>query len=105
MSIWRVLIISISLLINSRILMKSHLYRVTSQLLEGLAALFYPEHCVICDKELNQQNNHFCFVCRENLHYTYFEFNEADPSAAKLFWGGVNLEGAYARLYLERAIS
>lgn len=85
--------------------MKSHLYRVTSQLLEGLAALFYPEHCVICDKELNQQNNHFCFACRENLHYTYFELYEDDTYADQLFWGRVYIERAYAMLYFEKGNS
>src|SRR5690554_779547 len=83
--------------------MKTYLYTIVFRLLDGLASLFYPDHCVMCDRELNQQDKHFCFVCREDLHYTYFELYEGDDTYAdQVFWGRLNIEGVYSMLYFEK---
>ena len=72
---------------------------------EGCVSLFYPRFCVICKKELNAQNEHFCFLCEQDLHFTYFEKYKISSIADELFWGRLNTENVYALLYYEKGNS
>lgn len=82
--------------------MKTSLKTSTAELLDGLVSLFYPYHCVMCRTELSKQDEYFCFACREELHYTYFEKYEDYTFADQVFWGRINIENVYSMLYFEK---
>lgn len=85
--------------------MKVELLNIARRYFEGFIALFYPKFCVVCRKELTSQNEHFCFICEQNLHYTYFEKYVTTSIADELFWGRLKVENVYALLYFEKGNS
>lgn len=68
---------------------------------DGIYSLLYPCYCIICNKELNVQNEHFCFSCEHDLHFTFFEKYEDYTLADEIFWGRLNIENVYSLLYFE----
>lgn len=85
--------------------METKLLNIAKRYTEGFIALFYPQFCVICKKELNNQQEHFCFLCEQDLHYTYFEKYGTSSIADELFWGRLKTEHVYALLYYEKGNS
>ncbi|PKR79728.1 ComF family protein [Brumimicrobium salinarum] len=85
--------------------MKNKITKVIKDYTEGFLSLIYPQFCVICGNELNQQNDHFCFMCEQDLHYTYFEKYKDYTLADEVFWGRLNIESVYALLYYENGNS
>jgi ComF family protein len=85
--------------------MKDRLIKMANQYFEGMMALVYPNFCVICAQELNQKSEHFCFLCEQDLHYTYFEKYADYSFADQVFWGRLQIENVYALLYYEEATS
>ena len=82
--------------------MEVKLLNIAKQYSEGFIALFYPQFCVICNKELNGRQEHFCFLCEQDLHYTYFEKYTESSIADELFWGRLKIENVYSLLYYEK---
>lgn len=85
--------------------LKQKFFKTLHQYFDGLVALIYPYFCVVCGDELNQHSEHFCFMCDQELHYTYFEKYEGDTSAEQVFWGRLKIENVYALLYYEEGTS
>jgi ComF family protein len=85
--------------------MKNKLLKFTNQYLEGVMALIFPHFCVVCGHELNQKREHFCFLCEEDLHFTYFEKYPDYTVADQVFWGRLKIENVYALLYYEEKTS
>src|SRR5690554_2489887 len=85
--------------------MRDEILKKIKAYLEGFFSLIYPEFCVICDKDLNNQAQHFCFDCEQNLQYTYFEKYTDSSVADEIFWGRLNIENVYALLYYEQGNS
>lgn len=85
--------------------MEVKLLDIVKRYSQGLITLFYPQFCVICKKELNGQQEHFCFICEQDLHYTYFEKYKGSSIADELFWGRLKIEDIYALLYYEKGNS
>lgn len=85
--------------------MEVNLLKIVKEYSEGFIALFYPQFCVICKKELNGQQEHFCFLCEQDLHYTYFEKYRVPSIADELFWGRIKIENVYSLLYYEKGNS
>jgi ComF family protein len=73
--------------------------------INGLLSLIYPRPCLICQSELPENQNHFCFQCIDNLHYTDFEKYEEPTSADELFWGRVKIQHVYSSLFFEKGNS
>ncbi len=78
---------------------------IAKEYAEGFISLFYPQFCVICKKELSVQQEHFCFLCEQDLHLTYFEKYKVSSIADELFWGRIKAENVYALLYYEKGNS
>src|SRR5690554_107962 len=85
--------------------MTTELIRKSKQYFKGFISLIYPHSCVTCGKEMNDQNQHFCFLCEQNLHFTSFEKYEEYSVADEVFWGRLNIENVYALLYYENGNS
>lgn len=81
--------------------MNENILKITKRYFEGFLSLIYPLFCVICKKELNDQSEHFCFQCEQDLHYTSFEKYKEYSVADEVFWGRLNIENVYALLYYE----
>lgn len=54
---------------------------------------------------MNDQNEHFCFLCGQDLHFTSFEKYNEYTVADEVFWGRLNIENVYALLYYENGNS
>lgn len=85
--------------------MANKLWTHTKTYIDGFLSLVYPEFCEVCERELNSQNKHICFVCESDLHFTYFEkYKEVTP-ADEVFWGRLLLENVYSLLYYQKGNS
>lgn len=80
-------------------------FHTTKDYLDGFLNLIYPEHCDICYRELTSQDKNICFICKADLHYTYFEKYKESTKAQEVFWGRLNLEDVYSLLYYEKGNS
>ncbi|HTO37948.1 MAG TPA: phosphoribosyltransferase family protein [Brumimicrobium sp.] len=74
-------------------------------LIHGFLTLFYPHTCLLCVRELNQQDEFMCFSCRSELHFTYFEKYEEETVADEKFWGKYQIDNVYSLLYFEKGNS
>lgn len=79
--------------------------RIFTKNINGLLSLIYPRPCIICQSELPENQNHFCFSCIDNLHYSDFEKYKDPTSADELFWGRVNIRHVYSCLFFEKGNS
>ncbi|PHR49780.1 MAG: amidophosphoribosyltransferase [Fluviicola sp.] len=79
--------------------------RIFTKNINGLLSLIYPRPCLICQSELPENQNHFCFLCLENLHFTDFEKYKESTSADELFWGRVKIQHVYSCLFFEKGNS
>lgn len=73
--------------------------------INGLLSLIYPNPCLICNTELPESQQHFCFSCMEDLHYTDYEKYQESTPAEQLFWGRVKIEQVYSALFFEKGNS
>ncbi len=85
--------------------MKKSLIKIAKQYFEGISSLIYPHFCIVCGDELNQKSEHLCFLCEQDLHFTYFEKYDDYSVADQVFWGRLNIENVYALLYYEQGNS
>jgi ComF family protein len=79
--------------------------RIFTKNINGLLSLIYPRPCLICQSELPENQNYFCFHCIENLHFTDFEKYKEPTSADELFWGRVKIQHVYSCLFFEKGNS
>jgi ComF family protein len=79
--------------------------RIFTKNINGLLSLIYPRPCLICQSELPENQNYFCFDCFEDLHFTDFEKYEEATSADELFWGRVKIQHVYSCLFFEKGNS
>ena len=70
-------------------------------LLNDLWEFFFPRYCVICGKRLLQGEEHFCLNCLCALPRIRFS-NQEDNKMARLLWGKMPIERAYAFLYYSK---
>lgn len=85
--------------------MKNKLTKIANRYFEGIMALIYPHFCIVCGDELNQKSEHLCFICEQNLHFTYFEKYEDYTFADQAFWGRLKIENVYSLLFYEDGAS
>ena len=70
-------------------------------LLNDLWEFFFPRYCVICGKRLLQGEEHLCLNCLCALPRIRFG-NQEDNKMARLLWGKMPIERAYAFLYYSK---
>ena len=70
-------------------------------LLNDLWEFFFPRYCVICGKRLLQGEEHLCLNCLCALPRIRFS-NQEDNKMARLLWGKMPIERAYAFLYYSK---
>ncbi len=59
----------------------------------NLLGLFYPNICVICNENLNGNEQHICLNCLTEIPRTNFHLKPDNP-VEKRFWGKVNIQKA-----------
>lgn len=72
---------------------------------EGFLGLLFPNDCITCNATLSSQDEFFCFRCRGELHYTYFEKYDTPTIADHVFWGRLNIDSIYSMLYFSQGNS
>jgi ComF family protein len=72
---------------------------------QDIIHLIYPSICLICEKELPNQNKHICTFCSIDFNYTFFERYNEPTSLDQLFWGRVPVYSTYAYLFFEKGKS
>ena len=50
----------------------------------GLAALFFPKHCMICDRIIEHNSSHLCVLCASSLHLSTYAQNNMHPLRLQL---------------------
>lgn len=81
---------------------KSKLFKNISQ---GFLSLFFPHACLLCNSEMNLQDEYFCFSCKSELHFTHFEKYDEETVAAERFWGRFQINNVYSLLYFSKGNS
>lgn len=71
------------------------------RLLNDVWEFFFPRYCVICDKRLLRGEEHFCLNCLCALPRIRFR-NQENNEIAKLLWGKMPIERAFAFLYYSK---
>ena len=61
----------------------------------GLAALFFPKHCMICERIIEHSYSHLCVSCASSIHLSIYEYNGIHPMRLQLT-NQVIVEAAYA---------
>lgn len=74
------------------------------RLLKDLFYIFYPKLCVVCDKNLIENENIVCTLCRHDLPLTNFN-NYTNNKITQTFYGSINIEKGYALLLYRKESS
>jgi ComF family protein len=71
------------------------------QLVQHLAALFFPHHCAGCGSDVLQPQDIICIRCVQQLPHTGFASLPNNP-AEKIFWGRLALQAAHSEFYFAK---
>lgn len=72
---------------------------------KNLQFLLYPRTCILCQKELDDDEGEICPSCLLNLAYTHYEMALGETELEKLFWGRFQFEFCYSVLFFEKRSS
>jgi Predicted amidophosphoribosyltransferases len=72
-----------------------------SDILHDMVNLFYPHHCMLCEKMLIESERHICIDCLCDLPKTNYHANKGNPARA-LFSGYTQVNEVTAFLYFEK---
>ena len=72
-----------------------------SDILHDMVNLFYPHHCLLCEKMLIESEQHICIDCLCDLPKTNYHTNKGNPARA-LFAGYPQVNEVTAFLFFER---
>ena len=72
-----------------------------SDLLNNLVNLFYPYHCMLCEKPLIESEQHICLGCLCDLPKTNYHISKGNPARA-LFSGYPQVNEVTAFLFFEK---
>ena len=72
-----------------------------SDILNDFVNLFYPYHCMLCEKPLIECEQHICLNCHCDLPKTNYHTNKGNPARA-LFSGYPQVNEVTAFLYFEK---
>jgi ComF family protein len=73
----------------------------TVQLINQLAALFFPHHCLGCGSDVLLPTDTICIRCVSQLPYTGFAMHAGNP-VEKIFWGRLPLAAAHSEFYFAK---
>lgn len=74
----------------------------STQIIDAIQHLVYPNVCVICQKEVLNKTNVVCPFCELDFNYTHFESYDVPTILDKLFWGRVKINKTFALLFFEK---
>jgi ComF family protein len=74
----------------------------STQIIDAIQHLVYPNVCVICQKEVLNKTNVVCPFCELDFNYTHFESYDIPTILDKLFWGRVKINKTFALLFFEK---
>jgi len=72
-----------------------------SDILHDMVNLFYPHHCILCEKMLIESEQHICIDCLCDLPKTNYHTNKGNPARA-LFAGYPQVNEVTAFLFFEK---
>ena len=72
-----------------------------SDILHDVVSLFYPYHCMICEKPFIESEQHICLDCLCDLPKTNYHINKGNPARA-LFAGYPQVNEVTAFLFFEK---
>lgn len=75
--------------------------KLQSSYIADFIALLFPELCQACGESLVGDEKLICTGCLFELPYTNFHL-QPDNIVARIFWGRINLQAAYALLYFTK---
>ncbi len=71
----------------------------------SISHMVYPDHCLICEKEILKDTSSICSFCKAEMQFTYFEKYTEPTELDKIFWGRIQLEATYSLLFFEKGKS
>ena len=69
--------------------------------LSDVLSLFFPDVCLICQKNQALSNQSFCFSCQQKLSFTHFHTIEENAFTDR-FWGRIPLQAGAALFFLHK---
>ena len=74
---------------------------IVKSLFTGIAHLFYPRICAVCNTDLIEAERVICLSCLYQMPLTRF-WTETDNPVAQTFWGRVEVENACAYFFFAK---
>lgn len=71
------------------------------RLLKDLFYLFYPKMCIVCDKNLIENETEICTICRHDLPLTNFQ-DYSNNKVTQTFFGRIEIEKGYSLLFFRK---
>jgi ComF family protein len=78
------------------------LNQVYSKIINYLDHLFFPDECVICENEIQNNHTFICHLCEPEIEYSKMENNAINQKTEKLFWGRIKIEKGFSLLYFQK---
>ncbi|MFA7275017.1 MAG: ComF family protein [Crocinitomicaceae bacterium] len=72
---------------------------------ESLVHLLFPDLCLVCEREIPQNQQKICSFCETELPFTHFTQSNDKSPLEQLFWGRVRIEHVYSWLTYQRETS
>lgn len=82
--------------------MLTQLNQLTRRFYTTIIHLFFPDECIICEKETQNHDVFICHLCEQELEYTKMENCDSDQKTKKIFWGRIPIEEAFSLLYFSK---
>ena len=82
-----------------------HLNQVYTKIIHHLEHLFFPDECIICEKETPNKKTFICHLCEQELAYSKMENTIVESKTKKIFWGRIPIEMGFSLLYFEKGNS
>jgi ComF family protein len=71
------------------------------QWFHDITGFFFPLYCPVCGSVLHFPGEIICLSCEQKMPYTHYLDNAENP-VAQLFWGRIEIEGAFSLLRFEK---
>lgn len=71
------------------------------QWVHDITGFFFPLYCPVCGNVLHFPGEIICLSCEQKMPRTRY-LNDADNPVAQLFWGRIEIEGAFSLLRFEK---
>ncbi|MDF1572229.1 MAG: ComF family protein [Bacteroidales bacterium] len=66
-----------------------------------ITGFFFPLYCPVCGNVLHLPGEVICLSCEQKMPFTHY-INDPENPVAQLFWGRIEMEGAFSLLRFEK---